>query len=99
MIADALEQIRRKMMMTTIAKEFLPEEFTIGELYQVIQAVVPSFTELNFIRKITSTRSRQGIIEEVKDRGGEPKLSNRYSQRAAQLYRFTDYAPALSIYG
>ncbi|MBO9606929.1 MAG: NUDIX hydrolase [Paenibacillaceae bacterium] len=98
-IADALEQIRRKMMTTTIAKEFLPEEFTIGELYQVIQAVVPSFAELNFIRKITSTRSRQGIIEEVKDRGGEPKLSNRYSQRAAQLYRFTDYAPALSIYG
>lgn len=98
-IADALEQIRRKMMTTTIAKEFLPEEFTIGELYQVIQAVVPAFAEPNFIRKITSTQSRKGIIEEVRDRGGQPKLSNRYSQRAAQLYRFTDYVPALSIYG
>lgn len=97
-LQDALEKIRHQMLTTTIAKEFLPEEFTIGELYQVIQAVVPSFEEKNFIRKITSTQSRKGIIEEVRDRGGEPRMSNRYSQRAAQLYRFTDYVPQLSIY-
>ncbi|MFD0673852.1 NUDIX domain-containing protein [Cohnella sp. GCM10027633] len=99
MLSDALERIREKMLTTTIAKEFLPETFTIGELYQVIQAVVPSFEEKNFIRKITSTQSRKGIIEEATDRLGEPIVSNRYSQRAAQLYRFTDYVPRLSIYG
>ncbi|TVY08638.1 NUDIX domain-containing protein [Paenibacillus cremeus] len=97
-LTDALSKVREKMLTTTIAREFLPEEFTISELYQVIQTVVPDFEERNFIRKITSTQSRKGIIEEAKDRHGEPKLSNRYSQRAAQLYRFTDFSPQLSIY-
>jgi 8-oxo-dGTP diphosphatase len=97
-LRDALTQIQQKMLTTTIAKEFLPEEFTISELYQVIQTVVPEFQERNFIRKITSTQSRRGIIEEVVGRDGESKVSNRYSQRAAQLYRFTEYVPQLSIY-
>lgn len=97
-LEDALEQIRVKMLTTTIAKSFLPEEFTIGELYQVIRTVVPDFEEKNFIRKITSTQSRKGIIEEARDGKGELKQSNRHSQRAAQLYRFTDYVPRLSIY-
>ncbi|MDF2671234.1 MAG: hydrolase [Paenibacillus sp.] len=97
-LSDALKQVRTKMMTTAIAKEFLPDEFTISELYQVIQAVVPEFTERNFIRKITSTQSRRGIIEEVRDHQGELKMSNQYSQRHAQLYRFTEYVPLLSIY-
>ncbi|MBO9598028.1 MAG: NUDIX hydrolase [Cohnella sp.] len=98
-LRDALEQIRHRMLTTTIAKEFLPEAFTIGELYQVIRTVVPTFEEKNFTRKITSTQSRKGLIEEVVDPRGERRTSNRYSQRAAQLYRFTDYVPRLSIYG
>lgn len=97
-VQDALEQIRRKMLTTTIAKEFLTEEFTMSELYQVIQTVVPTFEERNFIRKITSTQSRRGILEEVRNHKGEQAMSNRYSQRPAQLYRFTDYSPELSIY-
>jgi 8-oxo-dGTP diphosphatase len=97
-LQDALRKVQEKMLTTTIAREFLPEEFTISELYQVIQTVVPEFEEANFIRKITSTQSRKGIIEEVKHSDGTPKLSNRYSQRAAQLYRFTDFVPQLSIY-
>jgi ADP-ribose pyrophosphatase YjhB (NUDIX family) len=98
-IQDALNQIRLKMLTTTIAKEFLPEYFTISELYQVIRTVVPSFEESNFIRKITSTQSRKGILEEVRDRNGGLMMSNRYSQRPAQLYKFTDHTPELSIYG
>lgn len=97
-LTEALRKIREWMLTTAIAKEFLPEEFTIGELYQVIQTVVPDFEERNFIRKITSTQSRRGLIEEAKDRNGQPKHSNQYSQRPAQLYRFTDYVPQLSIY-
>ncbi|MCU6709017.1 NUDIX hydrolase [Paenibacillus sp. J5C_2022] len=97
-LRDALGKVRENMLTTTIAKQFLPQEFAISELYQVIQTVVPDFQEQNFIRKITSTKSRKGIIEEVYDERGERKHSNRYSQRAAQLYAFTDYAPRLSIY-
>ncbi|OMF22052.1 ADP-ribose pyrophosphatase [Paenibacillus sp. FSL H8-0548] len=97
-LSDALQGIRKKMLTTTIAKEFLPEEFTLSELYQVIQTVVPDFEEPNFIRKLTSTKSRSLIIEEAKDTNGQLKQSNQYSQRAAQLYRFTKEEPRLSIY-
>lgn len=97
-VEDALQQIRLKMLTTTIAKAFLPEEFTISELYQVIRTVVPEFEERNFIRKITSTQTRKSIIEKVLDGSGEPKMSNRFSQRAAQLYRFTDSTPQLNLY-
>ncbi|MEK3786688.1 NUDIX domain-containing protein [Paenibacillus sp. FSL K6-1230] len=97
-ITDAYRQIQIQMLQTTIAKQFLPPHFTLGELYQVIQTVVPDFEEPNFIRKITSTRSRQGILEEVRDEDGTPLSSNQYSQRPAQLYRFSDRIPRLSIY-
>lgn len=97
-LQDALLKVQERMLTTTIAKQFLPKRFTISELYQVIQTVVPDFEEKNFIRKITSTQSRKGIIEEARDTDGKPLMSNQYSQRAAQLYRFTDYVPKLSIY-
>ncbi len=97
-LEDALLKVRQEMLTTTIAKEFLPEEFTISELYQVIQTVVPEFEERNFVRKITSTQSRKGIIEEVRNHNGDLKTSNLYSQRAAQLYRFTELEPHLSLY-
>lgn len=81
---DALDHIRLKILTTTIAKEFLPEHFTISELYQVIRAIVPTFEECNFIRKITTTQSRKGILEEVRDQNGQLlTMSNRYSQRTA----------------
>lgn len=97
-IADAYQKIQQEMLVTTIAKEFLPEMFTLSELYQVIQTVVPEFKETNFIRKITSTQSRRGIIQAACDEHGEKLYSNQYSQRPAQLYRFTDYVPTVSIY-
>lgn len=97
-IMDAYRKIQLQMLQTTIARQFLPEHFTLSELYQVIQTVVPEFNEPNFIRKITSTRSRQGILEEARDENGKLLSSNQYSQRPAQLYRFTDHAPLLSIY-
>ncbi len=97
-IRDAYMRIQEQMLSTVIAKKFLPSEFTLSELYQVIKAVVPDFEEPNFIRKITSTRSRKGIIEEVRDEEGNPLSSNQYSQRPAQLYRFTGLVPRLSIY-
>lgn len=99
-LQDALEKIRVHMLTTTIAKEFLPETFTISELFQVIQTVVPSFTEekSNFVRKLVSTKTRKGLLEEVQDDRGHPLYSDRYSQRKAKLYRFTSYQPKISIY-
>ncbi|UQZ37226.1 ADP-ribose pyrophosphatase [Paenibacillus sp. PK3_47] len=97
-IKDAYLRIQQQMLQTTIARQFLPNHFTLSELYQVIQTVVPEFKEPNFIRKITSTRSRQGILKEVRDEAGNPLSSNQYSQRPAQLYMFTDHEPLLSIY-
>lgn len=97
-IQNAYHNIQQQMLVTTIAKEFLPDLFTLSELYQVIQTVVPDFKETNFIRKITSTQSRKGIIQVATDENGDNLYSNEYSQRPAQLYRFTDYVPTVSIY-
>lgn len=97
-IQDALARIKEKMLVTPIAKEFLPEAFTLSELYQVIRTVVPEFEEANFIRKLKSTQSRSGLLTEATDSQGNPLKSNEYSQRAAQLYRFSGEVPTLSLY-
>ncbi|PWK13043.1 NUDIX domain-containing protein [Tumebacillus permanentifrigoris] len=97
-LRDARARVQHKMLTTTIAREFLPEEFTIVELYQVIQTVCPDFEDPNFKRKVTATKTRQGLIEEARDDQGVKKTTNRNSQRHAQLYRFTDYEPIVSIY-
>lgn len=99
-LADAFRYVKTKMTTTTIAKELLNETFTIGELYQVIQTVVPDFQEEkpNFIRKLVSTKARKGLLEEVLDEDGLPLYSDQYSQRKAKLYKFSDYQPHLSIY-
>lgn len=90
-ILDAYNEIQSKMLQTDIAKEFLPREFTLSQLYQVIQTIVPSFDEPspNFKRKIL----QRGIIEEV-----EGRTTNKYSKKYAQLYKFTGQVPKISIY-
>ncbi|MUT65842.1 NUDIX domain-containing protein [Paenibacillus sp. NEAU-GSW1] len=100
LLQDTLEHVRHMMMSTTIASEFLPEEFTIRELYQVIQAVVPSFEEdiANFKRNLLATKTRKGLICESVGANGEPRTSDRHSNRPAQLYRFSGYEPSISIY-
>lgn len=97
---DVYKYIQNKMLSTTIAKNFLPKEFTLSELLQVIKAVVPDFhvENSNFIRKMLSTKSRKGIIEEVLDENNQVKKSNLHSNNAAKLYRFTDFSPTTSIY-
>lgn len=100
-LRDALARIQRKLLTTPIAKEFLDEEFTITELYNVIKAVVPEFDDddkTNFARKLTATKTRKGLIEKATNQNGEQKYSDRYSQKMTKLYRFTSYEPKLSIY-
>ncbi len=90
-IQDAYQKIQRKMLLTDIAKEFLPKEFTLSQLYHVIKTVVPSFHEEkpNFKRKII----QRNIVKEV-----EGKTSNKYSKKHSQLYTFTGEVPEISIY-
>ncbi|PWV98628.1 ADP-ribose pyrophosphatase YjhB (NUDIX family) [Paenibacillus cellulosilyticus] len=100
LLQDALTYVQTKMMTTTIAKQFLPEEFTIRELYQIIKTVVPSFEEdiANFKRNLLTTKARQGLIREAVTADGQPKTTDRNSNRPAQLYVYTDYEPRISIY-
>lgn len=91
-IEDAIQVIRRKMMETTIAKEFLPEEFTYSELQAVLLTVTddPAIAlDAAFARKIKSLP----FIEEVKG-----KKTTRTSKRPTQLYRFVDVELNHSIY-
>ncbi|CAM5790366.1 MULTISPECIES: NUDIX hydrolase [Brevibacillus] len=99
-LEDALKRIQEKMLQTNIAKEFLPEEFTLSELLQVIETVVPTYTvdRSNFEKKLVGTKTRKGIIEVARDSQDRIKYSNEYSQNKAKLYRFTDYVPFLTIY-
>lgn len=89
------------MLQTNIAKAFLPDEFTLSELLQVIETVVPSFKVSdrgNFERRLLATTRRQGILEAVVDADGKPVYSTEYSNSPAKLYRFTDYTPTAMIY-
>ncbi|MBB3112298.1 ADP-ribose pyrophosphatase YjhB (NUDIX family) [Paenibacillus phyllosphaerae] len=100
LLRDSLTHIRHQMMTTTIAREFLPKSFTIRELYQIIQTVVPAFEEdiANFKRNLLTTKTRSGLIREVFGADGKPLTTDRNSNRPAQLYEFTTYEPKISIY-
>lgn len=100
-LTDALARVREKMLQTNIAKAFLPGEFTLSELLQVIETVVPTFKVSdrgNFERRLLSTTRRQGILEPVLAADGTPLYSTEYSNSPAKLYRFTDYMPVAMIY-
>ncbi|TCZ80187.1 NUDIX domain-containing protein [Paenibacillus albiflavus] len=94
-ITDAVTYIQKLMLQTTIAREFLPSKFTLAELLQVIQTVVPSYqiTKTNFIRKMLLTKKQPIVIP------AQNEFSTEFSQRPAQLYQFANsYVPHLSIY-
>ncbi|WP_379969602.1 NUDIX domain-containing protein [Ectobacillus sp. sgz5001026] len=100
-IHDSLKHIQSMILTTTIAKTLLSEEFTIAELHQVISTIAPNLlmSTSNFTRDIVKTKTRDRMLEEVKNSDGTPKKSNQYSARPAQLYRFSEsYEPKLSIY-
>ncbi|WP_019535319.1 NUDIX hydrolase [Paenibacillus ginsengihumi] len=91
-IRDAIRVIERKLLETTVAKEFLPEEFTYSELQAVLLTVTNDSAialDSAFRRKIKSLP----FIEEVKG-----KTTTRTSKRPTQLYRFVDAELNKSIY-
>ena len=91
-IRDAIRVIRRKLLETTIARAFLPEEFTYSELQSVLLTATddPAIAlDAAFARKIKSLP----FIEEVRG-----KKTTRTSKRPTRLYRFTDVELNPSIY-
>ncbi|MGM9925406.1 MAG: NUDIX domain-containing protein [Bacillus sp. (in: firmicutes)] len=96
-IQDALRQVRKDMVQTTLAKDFLPVEFTLSELWHVVVGVageeaIESYP--NFHRKAKSL----SFIEEVKDRHGVVKKAKRFAKQPTKLYRFTNKQVRKSIY-
>jgi 8-oxo-dGTP diphosphatase len=95
-IEDALWFIKKDMALTTLAKNFLPPEFVLSELQGVLLTVLddPSIKlDAAFFRKAPTLP----FIEKVSCEG-KPKKSNKYSKTPAQLYRFNDYQPFVSVY-
>ncbi|MCI1696523.1 NUDIX domain-containing protein [Aneurinibacillus aneurinilyticus] len=96
-IQEALAFIRRDMIQTTVARNFLPQEFTLSELQGVLLAVVsePAIQSSPvFFEKAPKLR----FIELVTGDEGKPKTSNRYSYRPAKLYRFNEVEPVFNVY-
>ncbi|MHC0035438.1 NUDIX domain-containing protein [Pseudoneobacillus sp. C159] len=95
-IEDALWFIRKDMALTTIAKKFLPEEFVLSELQGVLLTVLddPSIKlDAAFFRKAPTLPFIEKVFE-----NGKAKKSNLYSKTPAQLYRFNEYQPFVSVY-
>lgn len=95
-IDDALWFIKKDMALTTLAQHFLPEEFVLSELQGVLLTVLedPAIsTDAAFFRKAPTLPFLEAVLED-----GKPKKSNRYSKTPAQLYRFTDFQPMVSVY-
>ncbi|MEI5908015.1 NUDIX hydrolase [Bacillus spongiae] len=88
-IEDAIKIIKRDIAETTVAKHFLPKEFTASELRVLLQLVInePVVKEDSaFSRKI----GKLPFIEVVKQRDGSLKKSQRNSKTPSQLYKFKD---------
>ncbi|MCD7035820.1 NUDIX domain-containing protein [Metabacillus sp. GX 13764] len=92
LIQDAIKEIKRDLLQTTAAKNFLPEEFTYSELQALLLTITddPAIKSSQaFARKIKSLP----FIEEAKG-----KTTVRTSKKPAQLYRFIEMDIIKPIY-
>ncbi len=96
-IADALKFIKKDMVQTTVAKNFLPQEFTLSELQRVLLTVEDDPRISNDSVFFTKA-PKLPFIEKVVDAEGKPKKTKRNSFRPSQLYTFNDFEVVESIY-
>ncbi|WP_410772072.1 NUDIX hydrolase [Fontibacillus sp. BL9] len=91
-ISDAISVIRHKLLQSTVAKEFLPAEFTYSELQAVLLTVTKDSAialDAAFARKIKTLP----FIQEITG-----KKTTRTSKKPTQLYRFIDVEANTSLY-
>jgi 8-oxo-dGTP diphosphatase len=99
-IRDSLRIIKLDMLQTTLAKEFLPEEFTLSELRSVILSVAEDYvdevikSEPFFWRKAP----KFPFLDIALDGDGNVKTTQRNSKYKTKLYRFNSFVPVKSIY-
>ena len=96
-IKEALSLIKRELITTTIARNFLPKEFTLSELQRVLLTVGDDPRISNDSVFFTKA-PKLSFIEKVLELDGTPKKTNRHSFRPSQLYTFNNVEIMESIY-
>lgn len=96
LIREALDAFQKEMLTSTVARYFLPEMFTIDQLTQVLQVVVPTYKieKKNFIKKLVPLKNDRSVIEEVMDYQKLPDLFSNHEK----MYRFKNKEMEHSIY-
>lgn len=88
-VADAVERARAKLEYTTVATEFLPDEFTLGELREVYEVLWGEPMDAgNFQRKMKTT-------EDVLEDTGRTRPSPVGRGRPATIFRVRPGGPHL----
>ncbi|MGF2616400.1 NUDIX hydrolase [Rossellomorea vietnamensis] len=96
-IHDAFQIIRKDLLQTTVAKEFLPKEFTLSELRSVLLLVSDDPGIVNnsaFVRDAP----KYPFLEVARNQKGEVKKTNRTAKQMTRMFRFKDFQPIPSIY-
>lgn len=96
-IQDAIAMIQKELLQTTVAKEFLPHEFTLEELRQVLLTVTDApgvKNKSSFFRKAPTLP----FIEPAVNEKGEIKKTDRHSYKPTTLYRMTDTTRIPSLF-
>ena len=96
-ILDAIKVLTKEMMQTTIARKFLPNEFTISELQRVL-LTVQSHPKIKADSLFFAKAPKLPFLEKVLDETGQPKKTSRNSFRPSQLYQFTGEVETDCIY-
>ena len=96
-IQEAVKVMKKEMVQTTIARKFLPEEFTLSELQRVLLTVMDD-AKISENSLFFSKAPKLPFLEKVVDEKGLPKKTNRNSYRPSQLYRFNEMVVSDSIY-
>ncbi|WP_046175844.1 NUDIX domain-containing protein [Domibacillus indicus] len=97
-VGDALKLIQADMLRTTLARNFLPDEFTLSELQRVLLTVTDD-TKIASDPVFFSRTPKLPFLELVLDEAGQPKKTTRHSYRPSRLYKFNDIEVIESIYG
>ncbi|MCM3790411.1 NUDIX hydrolase [Domibacillus indicus] len=97
-VQDALALIRSDMLRTTLAKNFLPKEFTLSELQRVLLTVTDD-AKIASDPVFFARAPKLPFLELALDEDGQPKKTTRHSYRPSRLYIFNDLDVIESIYG
>jgi 8-oxo-dGTP diphosphatase len=96
-IKEAVSLMKKEMMQTTIAQNFLPEEFTLSELQRVLLTVRED-AKIRADSLFFAKAPKLPFLEKVLDEKGMQKKTKRNSFRPSQLYRFNAEVITDSIY-